>query len=308
MVTEPKGQPVLRWTDIAESGPETLSAIVEANFAVCYEWDLRTDHIRFWGGFEELLGLSPARLPGTINGWLELLHPEDRSRVAAKNEASIRGLRPYRDEYRMIHVDGSHVHISDSGHVLTDNDGRACRMVGGIRDVTEERMARQALEEKSVALRVILDQRNRDKAELEQNMHENMRMLVIPALERIRRSLGSRPEAEQLTSLCETLEEIVDPFARRVVARVLPSQRLTQREVEIVDLIRKGKTSQEIADHLFLSHATVCYHRTNIRRKLNLSQKGDRLATYLGSLVGEEPLEAPTVPHPAEENTGIQNA
>ncbi len=45
---------------------------------------------------------------------------------------------------------------------------------------------------------------------------------------------------------------------------------LTRREKEILDLVIKGKNSQEIADTLFLSFLTVQTHRRNIMTKLEV--------------------------------------
>lgn len=45
---------------------------------------------------------------------------------------------------------------------------------------------------------------------------------------------------------------------------------LSQREKEIVSLVVKGLTNQEIADKLFLSIHTVITHRRNIARKLEI--------------------------------------
>lgn len=42
---------------------------------------------------------------------------------------------------------------------------------------------------------------------------------------------------------------------------------LTKREVEILQLIKQGKTSKEISDILFLSELTVKSHRQNMMRK-----------------------------------------
>ena len=46
---------------------------------------------------------------------------------------------------------------------------------------------------------------------------------------------------------------------------------LTERELEIVKLIKKGLTSQEISDQLFLSIRTVDTHRSRILKKLGLT-------------------------------------
>lgn len=46
---------------------------------------------------------------------------------------------------------------------------------------------------------------------------------------------------------------------------------ITVRELEIIQLIAKGFTNQQIADKLFISIRTADTHRTNILKKLNLN-------------------------------------
>jgi two-component system response regulator NreC len=46
---------------------------------------------------------------------------------------------------------------------------------------------------------------------------------------------------------------------------------LTDRESEIVQLIAEGFSNKEIGNKLFISHRTVDTHRTNIMKKLNVS-------------------------------------
>lgn len=50
---------------------------------------------------------------------------------------------------------------------------------------------------------------------------------------------------------------------------------LSSREKEILRLIGEGKTSNEIADQLFISKNTVDTHRKNILKKMNLYGKTD---------------------------------
>jgi DNA-binding CsgD family transcriptional regulator len=58
---------------------------------------------------------------------------------------------------------------------------------------------------------------------------------------------------------------------------------LTARESEIAAHVRDGMSSKEIADQLGLSLFTVVKHRERIRKKLDISNKGVSLATYLRS-------------------------
>jgi len=48
---------------------------------------------------------------------------------------------------------------------------------------------------------------------------------------------------------------------------------LTKREIEIISLVREGKTSRDIADELYLSEFTIQTHRKNIGKKLNIRTK-----------------------------------
>lgn len=50
---------------------------------------------------------------------------------------------------------------------------------------------------------------------------------------------------------------------------------LSNREKEILRLIGEGKTSQEIADMLFIGKSTVDTHRKNILKKMNIYGKTD---------------------------------
>jgi DNA-binding NarL/FixJ family response regulator len=79
-------------------------------------------------------------------------------------------------------------------------------------------------------------------------------------------------------SSAELLEAMQQVFAGEKVF-MWPEQRegqatevqlLSPREQEIVQLVRRGLTSQEIAAQLYLSNYTVETHRRNILRKLNM--------------------------------------
>ena len=49
-----------------------------------------------------------------------------------------------------------------------------------------------------------------------------------------------------------------------------PIERLSNRELQVLNLIGRGKTTREIADNLNLSVKTVESHRQRIKKKLNL--------------------------------------
>ena len=56
---------------------------------------------------------------------------------------------------------------------------------------------------------------------------------------------------------------------------------LSRREKDIVDLLSKGKSTQEIADELFLSFLTVQTHRRNILQKYKTKNVAELIAILL---------------------------
>jgi PAS domain S-box-containing protein len=159
----------------------------------------------------------------------------------------------------------------------------------------------QALEERNVALRVILEQRGRDRADLEHTIVQNVQTMVEPSIARLLARLGDTPERTQLEMIQQSIREITQS-ERRIGSVALESSQFTPREMQILDMIRLGKTNDEVAAALYVSPAAVAYHRQNIRRKLGLIGKRARLQTYLavphekGVAVAEHPLTLNTTP------------
>lgn len=150
-------------------------------------------------------------------------------------------------------------------------------------EASEASLRRQAaaLEDTNTALRVILDQRNKDRADLERTIVSNVETTIRPLLDRLRRPLAATPEVIYVDAMAENLRELVHPFAQKLDALAGAEGGLTAREREIATLIRAGKSSADIAAALFISPATVAFHRRNLRRKLGLPPRGPSLTTHL---------------------------
>lgn len=57
-----------------------------------------------------------------------------------------------------------------------------------------------------------------------------------------------------------------------------PLEGLSDRELEVFQLIGQGKTMKEIADELHLSPKTIEVHRSNIRKKLHITSAAELVA------------------------------
>ena len=161
-------------------------------------------------------------------------------------------------------------------------------------EASGESLRRQAaaLEDANTALRVILDQRNRDRTELERTILTNAQTTIVPLLERLKKKLASTPEATYADAAIQNLNELVYPFTQSLDALAGSETWLSVREREVANLIRAGKSSSEIAEALFISPTTVAFHRKNLRRKFGLATHGPSLAAHLARLPGGESGDA----------------
>lgn len=143
------------------------------------------------------------------------------------------------------------------------------------------------LEESNIALKVLLKRKLEDEDELKNDVLQNVKELVHPYIDKLRRSRLNANQQAHLDTLAANLEEIVSPFVRNLTSGYL---RLTPQEIRIANYIRQGRTTKEIADSLNLSPRTVDAHRNSIRRKLGINKKRVHLQTYLQSMSDEKRL------------------
>jgi len=146
----------------------------------------------------------------------------------------------------------------------------------------EKKLIQQAqnLEEVNTALKVLLEHRDREKKELEENIFLNIKKLVLPYLEKLEDGYRNNKNHVYLDIIRSNLEDLVSPFAKALSSGHLV---LSPTELQIADLIKQGKTSKEIASLLNVSSKAVEFHRGNIRKKLGLLKKKINLRSYLQS-------------------------
>jgi len=96
---------------------------------------------------DEIFGIDED-YPRTVEGWLQIAHPEERTALASYLEGEVLGLRRGFDrEYRIQRIsDGAERWLHGVGQLELDADGLVSQMFGVIQDVTEQYEARSALE------------------------------------------------------------------------------------------------------------------------------------------------------------------
>jgi PAS domain S-box-containing protein len=134
------------------------------------------------------------------------------------------------------------------------------------------------LEEVNTALKVLLKQREDDKKELGENVLSNVKELISPYLDRLKKSRLNTNQKTLINILESNLGNMISPFISTVSSKYF---NLTPMEVRVANLVKEGKTNKEIAELLCISKNTILFHRYNIRSKLGLKNKKINLRSHL---------------------------
>ena len=241
-----------------------------------------------------MLGYSQEEL--RTRHFKEVTHPDDVALSLKTDRDILAGKIPFAwFEKRYVGRDGSVIWVILSSSLVRDGSGKPRYFISHVQNITKrkeaeqevksqaETLRRQAehLNEVNTALKVLLDHREKEKQRLEENILAGLGKLVRPYLERLSAGRLDREQQTLVEIALDNLGKVAQPFAARLSG---PESRLSPAELEVADLLRHGKTTQETAELLNVSPTTVAFHRRNIRAKLGLTGKRINLKVHLRSL------------------------
>ena len=103
----------------------------------------------------EQLGYDPPKSPPDVAAIIDLIHPEDRGRIAdAYQSVMAGGTEPRELEYRLRHRDGSYRTMLMRGVPVYDGEGKPTRIIGSRIDITRRKRAEAALEQSEERFRL----------------------------------------------------------------------------------------------------------------------------------------------------------
>ena len=199
-------------------------------------------------------------------------------------------INPY--EYALISKFGDRIEVIITTKLINYGGQRAILVI--VTDITErkhaekklrekdEKLEQQArnLEEMNVALRILLEQRDKEKADIKENQLISIKKLISPYIEKLQKNRLDEESKTYVNIIQSNLEEIIAPISDTLSSKLIG---LTPSEIQVANLIKQGMTSKEIASMLHVSPKAVSFHRGNIRKKLGISNKKINLYTYLQS-------------------------
>lgn len=98
-------------------------------------WDHRT---------EAIFSLEPGTFEGTMEAFLDMVHPEDREKIIRAHDRSKNFDIPYDNEYRVIAPDGGVRYVVSRARAIRDIEGTPTQITGVLLDITERKRIEKA--------------------------------------------------------------------------------------------------------------------------------------------------------------------
>lgn len=202
-------------------------------------WDLNMQTKVVWwsDGVQKLFGYRADEVSSTFDWWFQRVHPDDLERVTgAISRAVETGGRTWSGEYRFRRQNGTYAVVLDRGYIIRDAAGNPARLVGGLTDVSEERMAAQALESSRQQLRALTTRlqtgREEERARVAREIHDDLGQMLTAIklnLDWVERRIGDRadpselnPEFDRIVESGEMVDEAIQSV-QRIAADLRPA-------------------------------------------------------------------------------------
>ncbi len=190
--------------------------------------------------FEKLSGFRKADIENSKE-WREFVLREDMPRLKEQLQKTGSGI-PVKFEFRVLNKKGQ---IRNVFLTAASIPGTRKSIVSFI-DITDRKLAEEAeqqreqeltiktreLEELNAAMRVLMKHRENDKSELEEKVLFNVKELVLPYLDRLKKSRLEKDSMDYVESIESSLKEIVSPFVHQLSSKYLS---LTHRELQVAE-------------------------------------------------------------------------
>jgi formate hydrogenlyase transcriptional activator len=123
-----------------------------------WAWNVKRQENVYWSDEQyRIYGFDPARDSSTYREAFERIHPDDRPEFLERLAKALAGKHDFEYDYRVVLPDGTTKYVKTVGHPVLNEAGEVEELVGTGVDVTEQRLADDALQKAFEEIRALKD-------------------------------------------------------------------------------------------------------------------------------------------------------
>lgn len=176
-----------RWTlQQIKIANERFDIMMRATHDLVWDWNMETNVVyRDPVGVKNVYGLKDNSPIASVQGFMERLHPDDRSKLKAiiarifhsetENNFDV--------EYRFRKADGTYAEVYDRGIILRNDQGKPIRMIGAAQDISERKrlekeLLANELEYQKAINQATVDSQEQERSEIGKELHDNVNQVL----------------------------------------------------------------------------------------------------------------------------------
>jgi len=139
--------PLKKAEESLRTSERELKRTLDATTDGIWSWNFKTGQLFFSPRYYTMLGYAPGEFPAGYDAWVDLIHPDDREKALAVARNYLK-TKPeiYENEFRLKTKSGEYRWIRTRAKVVErDENGNAVNMIGNHDDITDRKIAEEAL-------------------------------------------------------------------------------------------------------------------------------------------------------------------
>lgn len=194
-----------------------------------WDWDLRTNDLRWAEGIYRIFGVTPQPHGTTYVAFLNYVHPDDREFVKNAINQALHDKKPYNIEHRIVLPDSTTRIVHQQGEIIFDDSGEPIRMVGTFQDITERKRSEEELAYSREQLRNLSmhlqSMREKERTNIAREIHDELGQ-ALTALKMDVAWLGNKykdeeAHAEKTRSMLKLIDMTIKSV-KRIAAELRP--------------------------------------------------------------------------------------
>lgn len=150
-----------RADEALKKSEERFALVIDASEQGIWDWNILTNQVYYSPQWKKIIGYNDHELENDFNVWIEHLHPDEK-------ENCLNAVQSYLEnpgehfilEFRFRHKDGSYRWIHNKAASILDKDGKVVRMFGSHLDITDRKIAEEALKQSESKFRSLISSLN----------------------------------------------------------------------------------------------------------------------------------------------------